>query len=284
MKLYAIEGNTQKLDGGAMFGNAPKALWQKWIQPDELNRIPLSCRALLLQTNDGKNILFETGIGTFFEPKYKERYGVVEDEHMLLKHLAQIGIQPSDIDVVVLSHLHFDHAGGMLTPYEKDKSPQLIFNKAQYYVGKEHWERAKTPHPRDRASFVPVLNELLEKSGRLHLVDESGQTDLAPLITFRFSNGHTPGLMLSEIQLKEGPLVFAADLIPGLPWVHLPITMGYDRYPELLINEKEELLNDLLKKNGKLYFTHDPQTPCAVVKKNEKGKFYGEALELDQLV
>lgn len=282
MKLYAIAGNTQKLDGGAMYGNAPKEIWQNWSAPDEKNRITLACRGLLIETNDGRRMLFETGIGSFFEPKLKERFGVVEEEHVLLKNLSSLGMHPEDIDVVVLSHLHFDHAGGLLSAYG-DGEPRLVFPRAQIYVGQEHWQRAQNPHSRDKASFVPILNMLLETSGRLNLVKKDTVTDLAPLVTFRFSSGHTPGLMLSEIQTPRGPLVFVADLIPGLPWVHLPITMGYDRYPELLIDEKQQLLEDLQARQGFIFMTHDPHTSCAAVKKADKGRFYGEEVVLESL-
>lgn len=282
MKLHAIAGNTQKLDGGAMYGNAPKELWQKWSPPDDKNRITLACRALLVETDDGRRLLFETGIGAFFEPKLKERFGVVETEHVLLKNLNSLGIRPEDVDAVVLSHLHFDHAGGLLSAYGEGE-PRLVFPRAEFYVGEEHWQRAQNPHPRDKASFVPVLNELLKNSGRLNLVANDGRSDLSPLVTFRFSNGHTPGLMLSEIRTSQGPLVFVADLIPGLPWTQLPITMGYDRYPELLINEKTELLADLATRHGCVFFTHDPNVPCAAIKKDEKGRYYGEAVDLKVL-
>ena len=92
MQLWSINGNSQKLDGGAMFGNAPKAMWSRWIAPDELNRIPLSCRCLLIKDLEGRNVLFETGIGAFFEPALRERYGVVESHHVLLESLAAAGV------------------------------------------------------------------------------------------------------------------------------------------------------------------------------------------------
>lgn len=283
VRLASIEGNCQKLDGGAMYGNAPKAVWQKWSLPDEQNRINLACRCLYVETDTGRKILFETGIGSFFAPKLKERYGVVEDGHRLLKNLAAIGVSQEDIDGVVLSHMHFDHAGGLITEYQEGRKPTLLFPKAKYYVGLEHWERALKPHFRDRASFVPELNELLQNSGRLQLIYGREDSDLSPLVIFRYSNGHTPGLMLSEICLDSGPLVFVADLIPGLPWVHLPITMGYDRSPELLIDEKQSLLTKLLQSNGKVFFTHDEFTPCAAIKRDDKGRFYGEPVDVGSL-
>ena len=100
-----------------MFGNAPKGMWEKWIPPDEHNRIPLACRCLVVRDGN-KTVLLETGIGAFFDPAMRERYGVVEDSHILLASLAEVGIQPEDVDVVVFSHLHFDHAGGALTAFE----------------------------------------------------------------------------------------------------------------------------------------------------------------------
>jgi glyoxylase-like metal-dependent hydrolase (beta-lactamase superfamily II) len=275
-EIIPLNGNTQLLDGGAMFGNAPKEMWKKWIDVDEKNRIPLSCRCLLIK-NNGKNILLETGIGNFFEPKLKDRFGVVEDSHILLESLKEHHLSHEDIHSVIFSHLHFDHAGGALSSYSNDHM-YLLFPNAQFYISKINWERAKNPHPRDKASFIPLLVKLLQESNRLTLIDEQNQNCMAPLINFHFSNGHTPGLMLTEILLEEGPLVFSSDLIPGLPWVHAPITMGYDRFPEMIIEEKQKLLNHLLNKQGMLFFTHDSSCAIAKVCQNESGKFYGEKI------
>jgi len=280
MKLWSLLGNSQKLDGGAMFGNAPRAMWEKWAPPDADNRIDLACRALLASPLVGKTVLFEAGIGAFFEPKLRERYGVVEPRHVLLESLAAAGFEPEDIDVVVLSHLHFDHAGGVLAPWAEGQAPTLAFPNATYIVGREHWERAVQPHPRDRASFISQLPGLLEGTGRLELVDGAHSKTLGNAVRFHFSDGHTPGLMLSEIVGPEmvngephGGVVFCADLIPGRPWVHVPITMGYDRNAELLIDEKKAFLEDKLARNVHLFFTHDPGCALAQVVRDEKGRF-----------
>ena len=228
MKLWSLMGNSQKLDGGAMFGNAPRAMWSRWAAPDDANRIALACRALLATPLAGRTVLFEAGIGAFFEPKLRERYGVVEDRHVLLESLADAGFAPEDIDVVVLSHLHFDHAGGLLAPYREGEPPRLVFPNA-------------------------------------------------------------PGLMLAEIAGPDcvagephGGVVFCADLIPGRPWVHVPITMGYDRNAELLIDEKREFLEDKLARNVHLFFTHDPGCALAQVTRDAKGRF-GTAHEVAEL-
>ena len=278
--LTSLDGNRQRLDGGAMFGNAPKALWSRWIEPDDLNRIPLACRCLLVEEVGRqwrRNLLFETGIGAFFDPKMRDRYGVVEPHHVLLESLAKRGLSPADIDVVVLSHLHFDHAGGLLSAYSAGEPPRLLFENAAFVVGKRAWERAKNPHSRDRASFIEAVNDLLESSGRLHLVESETLPWLSDKYRFHFSEGHTPGLMLTEIDLPGGPVVFAGDLIPGTPWVHLPITMGYDRYPELLIDEKESLLADLHERGGRLFYTHDHAVALSGIARDERGRYRADA-------
>jgi glyoxylase-like metal-dependent hydrolase (beta-lactamase superfamily II) len=271
--ITSVLGNSQRLDGGAMFGNAPKAMWEKWIPPDERNRIPLACRCMLVH-DAARRILFETGIGAFFEPALRERYGVVESEHVLLRSLAEVGIAPAQIDVVVLSHLHFDHAGGALSAWTPDAAPSLVFPNATYVVGAEAWQRAVAPHARDRASFIPGLTELLVATGRLEIVAGDHSDALGAGYRFHRSSGHTPGLLLSEVDMPAGPIVFAADLIPGKAWVHLPITMGYDRFPELLVDEKATLLGDLLARHGRLFFTHDPDIAMGTVARDAKGRFH----------
>lgn len=289
MKLWSIRGNTQKLDGGAMFGNAPKALWQKWAAADDLNRIELACRALLASPLAGKTVLFETGVGAFFEPKLRERYGVQEPRHILIDSLREAGFEHEDIDVVVLSHLHFDHAGGLLAPWSEGREPELLFPNATFVVGSNHWERARHPHPRDRASFIAELPALLEASGRLEVVSSEYSQVLGESVRFSFSDGHTPGLMLAEIVGPErvdgharGGVVFCADLIPGRSWVHVPITMGYDRNAELLIDEKRVFLEDKLARNVHLFFTHDPGCAMAQLVRDGTGRF-GTAHEMAEL-
>jgi glyoxylase-like metal-dependent hydrolase (beta-lactamase superfamily II) len=274
VQLFSVEGNGQRLDGGAMFGNAPRALWSRWCPPDEQNRIDLACRALLVREDDGRTLLFEAGIGTFFPPDLRERYGVVEPEHVLLRSLAALGVAPDDVDVIVLSHLHFDHAGGVLEAWAEGVPPKLAFPRASFVVGRRAWERANAPHSRDRASFIPELPALLQATGRLELVDGDRSTTLGPRYRLDFSEGHTPGLMLATVDSPRGAVTFMGDLVPGAPWVHLPITMGYDRWPERLIDEKRELLERIRAEDGWVFFTHDAKTAIAKVAVDERGRYH----------
>lgn len=264
---YSIEGNRQMLDGGSMFGNAPRALWEKWISVDDRGRIPLACRSLLVRTENA-NILFETGIGAFFEPKLSDRFGVQSpDKHLLLENLKAQGVKPEDITHVVLSHLHFDHAGGLLPLYKdlKEKDNSLVFPNAELIMGKEAYERALNPHPRDKASFPEVLVEAIKAHPKKRIL-EPETTDIlidGVKIKFFISDGHTPGQMLSLVQGENSQVIFCGDLIPGRHWVHLPITMGYDRFPEKLIDEKQKLYEENLGKDTWYFFTHDDQFACA---------------------
>lgn len=274
--LSEVLGNPQSLDGGAMFGNAPRAVWQTWIAPDERGRIPLNCRAMLLEC-DGKKILCETGVGAFFDPKMADRYGVTDTKHLLLENLNALGIQEDEIDFVILSHLHFDHAGGLLPSWEISQGPakKLLFPNAHYVVGKEAYERAESPHPRDRASFIPELNRLLASSGRLIIV--SGERHPAVLpnrIRFFLSHGHTPGHMHTVVQGERETITFAGDLIPGRAWVHLPITMGYDRFAEQVIDEKADLYKKIADQPHQwIFYTHDHEVALSRVVQDAKGKF-----------
>ncbi len=272
MKIWSIEGNRQWLDGGSLFGNAPRMLWQQWIEPDEQNRIELACRCLLAEDLNGQNVLFEAGIGVFFEPKLKQRFGVEQKDHVLLKSLQARGISDGDVDIVVLSHLHFDHAGGILSAYEPGEPLRLLFPNAKFLVGDKAWERARKPHPRDRAAFIPELPKLLEASGRLELVTGDRSATLGDAVRFSYSDGHTLGLMLSEIG-GDGGVIYSSDLVAGRPWVHLPISMGIDRYAELGVDENHALLDDKIARGVRLFFTHDLECAMALPVKDDQGRY-----------
>jgi len=254
----------------------PRPMWERWVKPDKIGRIPLACRSLLIEC-DGKKILCETGIGAFFDPVKAERYGVqTPEKHLLRENLQKIGIPHDQIDYVILSHLHFDHAGGLLPPYSEIQKGKddLLFPKAKYIVGKEAFERAMHPHSRDRVSFVPLIVEKLQSSKRMIIVEGDNVPGLfEDRLSFMYTWGHTPGHMHTVFKGDTKTIFFAGDLIPGTAWVHLPITMGYDRYPEKLIDEKALLYETAAPESWILFYTHDHRVSCSSVRKNEKGKF-----------
>jgi glyoxylase-like metal-dependent hydrolase (beta-lactamase superfamily II) len=274
MLVTSLLGNGQRLDGGALFGNAARTVWSRWLEPDALGRVSLACRVLLVE-HAGVRTLFETGIGAFFSPELRERYGVFEERHVLLESLAAVGLSDADIDRVVLSHLHFDHAGGLLLPYAPDRAPALAFPRAEFVVGRQAFERAERPHPRDRASFIPELTALLRASGRLRLLDtpSAGRLLLGEGFDFRETDGHTPGMLHGRVRGRAAGLLFCADLVPGTAWVHAPITMGYDRFAERLVDEKSEWLAECASDRTYFMYTHDPVFAASRVTLDARGRY-----------
>lgn len=240
-----------------MFGNAPSTLWKKWIKADEKEMIDISSNCLLVRT-ENHNILFETGCGAYLSPDMRERFAVNEETHLLLQALEERGLSDSDISHVILSHMHFDHVGGLLSAWEPDRESDLLFPHALFVVGEDNFKRSKSPHMRDRASFIPKLSDKLQATGRLVLKRGGDRLEVDSLvIEFFQSEGHTPGMLVSRIQAPGGTVIFTGDLMPGLPWVNLPITMGYDRFAEKLVDEKKQILDRAVAEDALLVFPHD---------------------------
>lgn len=257
------------LDGGAMFGTVPKVLWEKSNPPDEKNRIPMEARALLLKSPTRK-ILIDSGNGSDFVAKYGEKlggkfaemYGVDNSGPSLLKSLAKFGLKPEDITDVILTHLHFDHAGGATT----EKNGQLVptFPKARYYVQKENLETASHPNIREKASYFAANFEPLQKAGVLTVLDGEKE-NLLPGISVMTSNGHTQGQQMVKVTDGKKTLVYCGDVIPTSSHVRLAWIMGYDLDPLTLIEEKRKLLSQAAPGEWYLYFEHDPYCDAALV-------------------
>ena len=265
VKITPLEGNRHALDGGAMFGHVPKAIWSRYYTPDEKNRIELASRALLIEDDKGDHYLFDGTIGTILPTKEKERYGVQGEENQLLVSLEKAGLSPKDIRGVILSHLHFDHVGGIFSRVNDKLS--LLFPQADHYLSQPHFERAKSPKIRERASFLDDVPPALLESRKLKLLNPG---DKLPFTSEWFlSEGHTTGLMVVFIYAPH-LVALPTDLVPGVPWAHLPITMGYDRFPEKGVEEKEKLLERVVKERGRLFLTHDPNFPFGTIIKTDR--------------
>ncbi|HAY34318.1 MAG TPA: MBL fold metallo-hydrolase [Ignavibacteria bacterium] len=271
-KLYPVQTGLFKLDGGAMFGVVPKNLWQKTNPSDEQNRIDMCTRALLL-VSSSKKILIDTGIGYKLSEKVNKIYDVDYSEYTLEKSLADLGFNKSDITDVILTHLHFDHAGGS-TEYNESKEPVPAFPNAVYYVQKKQYEWALNPTERDRASFFPENYKPLENHKVLNLIE--GEKKFDEYITLLPVNGHTNHMQLVKISDDINSLLYLADLIPTAGHIPAPYIMGYDLFPLTTLEEKNKYLAELTKNETMIFFEHDPHNLCGKTGMNEKGYFLKE--------
>lgn len=274
-QVSTLETGRFALDGGAMFGVVPKVIWEKQHPADDKNRIQLALRVVLLQS-DEKNILIDTGIGTKFPPRQQEMYAIAQEDSNLIASLSKKGLTPEDITDVILTHLHFDHAGGA-TCY-RDGQLQPTFPRARYWVQKANWDWALQPSEKDRASYLSENFLPLQEAGQLELLDGPG--DIFPGIRARLSHGHTTGQQLIEIYDTQNTAIYCADIIPTASHIAIPYVMGYDLYPLTTIAEKKAILQEALENHWILIFEHDPHLSSCHVKQGKKGIEAGEAVAL----
>ena len=265
-KIHTIETGEFALDGGAMFGVVPKTLWGKRIGVDDKNRIDMRLRCLLLQ-GDGKNILIDCGMGTKWDEKMSSIYRLDYSRFTLEKALAAHNLTTDKITDVILTHLHFDHAGGS-THAEKGGRLVPTFPRATYYVQKENLDWAKNPKLKDRASYIKEDWEPLINEGVLKIIE--GEKEILPGIQARLFYGHTSGIQLPFISDGKNKIFFCGDVIPtslhlGVPWV-----MAYDNFPLTTIEEKKKILEQAVKEKWMLVFEHCPHIAAAFVEQGEK--------------
>lgn len=281
MKLHPIEAGNFKLDGGAMFGVVPKALWSRTNPADANNMIDIAARCLLIEDNN-KLILIDTGMGTKQSDKffgYYDRWG----DHSLEGSLKKAGFHKDDVTDVFMTHLHFDHCGGSVQWNKDHTGYEPAFKNAHFWTNKKHWQWAKQPNRRERASFLKENILPMEESGQLRfiedatqsLTDENSQLDhlakTALDFAVFFADGHTEKQMLPMINYKGKSLVFMADLLPTAGHLPLPFVMGYDTRPLLTLPEKEKFLNAAASNNYYLFLEHDAHNQVITVKHTEKG-------------
>jgi glyoxylase-like metal-dependent hydrolase (beta-lactamase superfamily II) len=272
LRIHALEGGTQRLDGGAMFGVVPKPLWERRIPADERNRIPLGLRALLVETPD-ELVLIETGLGNKEDEKFAGIYGVDNASDAgrpdrLHDALAAAGFSADDVGVVINTHLHFDHAGGN-TFRDADGQVRLAFPNARYHVQRGEWEWAHLANERTQASYLPHNFEPVMAAGRLTLV--VGDVEIVPGISVRRTPGHCPHHQSVLVTSGGETACFLADVVPTFAHLPLPWVMGYDVEPLVTLESKRALLRQATDERWLLVSTHDPQTAWGYAAAGEKG-------------
>ncbi len=275
-EIHPVETGRFALDGGAMFGIVPKPLWSKTNPPDERNRIELAARAMLI-LGSGKKILVDNGNGSKFTEKQVDIYRLDISRYELKKSLSQYGLELGDITDVILTHLHFDHAGGSTVRENGELKP--AFPNAKYYVQRAHWEQATNPTEKDRGSFMAGDFLPLKQHGVLEFLD--GECELFPNIELLLVNGHTAAQQLPKISDGKTTLLYCCDLFPTTSHIPLPYIMAYDLRPLVTLEEKRRILGRAYEDNWMLFFEHDPKIVAAMVTSGEKGFVVDRAIAID---
>lgn len=260
MELISLSDGFLRLDGGAMFGVVPRTLWESRIAPDDRNRIPLGMRPLIVRGD--KTVLIDAGCGDKMDAKSADIYGLERAYH--LDHsLADAGLTAEDIDIVVASHLHFDHVGGF-TARTGDGRIVPRFPRARYVAHRQEWEDATHPHERNRASYLAENFVPLQDAGVLTLVDDDAE--ILPGVRYRRSGGHTAHHQVVMIESKGATAVFAADMYPTSAHIPDPWVMGYDLYPMDTLVFKRAFAREAIEREYLIFFEHDPSIAAGILR------------------
>jgi glyoxylase-like metal-dependent hydrolase (beta-lactamase superfamily II) len=266
-RVHALEGGRQRLDGGAMFGVVPRPLWERRIAPDERHRIPLALRSLLVETPDAL-VLIETGLGNKEDEKFRGLYGVENDAtpesglpDRLHEAIRAVGHSAGDVQVVINTHLHFDHAGGN-TVLDVEGRVRLAFPRARHYVQRGEWDYAHHTNERTQASYLPRNFDPVMEAGRLELLEGAGE--VVPGISVFLTPGHCPWHQSVLVRSEGETLCFLGDVIPTMAHLPLPWIMGYDVEPLRTLESKRALLARAVQEEWLLFSTHDPEIPWGV--------------------
>ena len=254
LELFVVSDGTFRLDGGAMFGTIPKVLWERAHPADDRNRILMGLNCLLIRTPT-ENILVDTGLGAAYDEKFAFLYDVDKSQTDLLRSLAAAGVQAVDINKVILTHLHFDHAGGNCFRGEEGEF-KPTFPNAVYYINQGELAYAKEPDPRSKPSYLPHTWEPLERRGQITLI--SGDEEVAPGITILSAPGHTPNHQIVTVKSSGLTACFLADLVPTPSHLKTHYVMGFDLDASTAMKNKERVLKQAQGENWLLIFEHSP--------------------------
>ena len=273
-ELTSLFDGFLRLDGGAMFGVVPKPLWERRAPADERNRITLGLRPLLVRGGE-RTLLIDAGIGGKMDAKSASIYGIDRSRHLDLT-LEEAGLGRDDIEIVLASHLHFDHAGGF-TCRQSDGTVAPAFPRARYMARTGEYFDATHPHERNRASYLQENFVPLMEAGVLELVAEDGA--VAPGVRVVRTGGHTMHHQIVLIESDGRTAVFAADLIPTTAHIDEPWIMGYDLYPMDTLAFKRTFIRDAIDREYLIFFEHDPAVAAGYIREKD-GRKYVEPLEV----
>ena len=263
-EIFSIVENRFKIDGGAMFGVVPKIIWQKVYPPDENNMVKLDINLLLIKV-DGENILIDAGIGDALSERQKKMFGV-ERSSYLEKGLAQQNLSPEDINLVLLTHLHADHAGGVVRP-DKDGRKSPRFPHARHVVQIKEWEEAMHPDERTSATYFTSNLKILEEEKLLELID--GEDEAAAGIRLINTGGHTPGHQAVLIEDGDKKLLWAGDIIPSTHHLRIPYVASVDLFPRETMEQKKRFLRMCSQDGWILAFDHDLKVKLGQIEEKE---------------
>jgi glyoxylase-like metal-dependent hydrolase (beta-lactamase superfamily II) len=276
--LFSIDSGKLLIDGGTMFGVIPKSIWNRTNPSDEKNRITVRMRNLLM-IGESKKILIDTGAGNKYDERWIRIYNLEDSYNSLISSLKKYNLNPESITDVILTHLHFDHAGGATIKSGNDFKP--TFPNAKYYVQKSQLNWAFAPSDRDLAAFFPENFMPLIKNKVLFTKD--GDEEIFTGIQIIKVNGHTPGQQIVRIHDSINELYFCADLIPLMSQIRLSHGMSFDLQPLITLEEKKQLISRAYENKSILFFEHDPLVECAYVDKDEKGYKAGKTFNLNDI-
>ena len=263
-ELIAVSDGIYRLDGGGFFGVVPKVLWEKKARPDEKNRVPTGLNSVVVRTGK-QTVLIETGIGNKLSDKMKEIYG---QPAQLLENLSAAGIAPEEIDIVINSHLHFDHCGW--NTVRLGDWVVAAFPKARYFAPLGEWEYSRHPSPRDAISFVSWNYDPLVESGQMTLL--KGGEEIVPGISVRTMPGHTAHMQAIILRSGGKTACYISDLIPTSAHMDLAWGMSFDLYPLHVIESRQRYYEESVREKWLTLFTHDPLIPWGYIEPDERGK------------
>jgi len=270
-ELTAFSDGTYPLDGGAFFGVVPKVMWSRKMEADDRNYVTAGLNSLLIRTGE-QTVLVETGMGNKLSERMVKFYG---QPAKLIDNLAEGGVAPQDIDIVINSHLHFDHCGWNTV---RDANGKIVptFPRAKYYAPEGEWQYSRKPSERDAISYIPDNYDPLMASGRMTLL--KGGEEIVPGISVKTFPGHTAHMQVIIVESQGKTACYISDLMPTSAHIDLTWGMSFDLYPLDTIESKKRYYAKAIPEKWLTVFTHDPKTPWAYIEKDALGKMVAKGV------